>query len=142
MPFLVDGDNLLGTWGRPRSDMEKGTLAAELGRFARSAGRKLTVVFDGPPPVAGAERPGVVYSGAGRDADGVILERLRGEKNPRGWIVVTDDRSLADQSRWLGATHERCAAFRERLRGAGEDEKPEHEGDVDYWLAQFGEIDD
>ena len=68
MPFLVDGDNLLGTSGRARSDIEKNRLAAELLRFARSRGRRLTVVFDGPAPTANAERPGVVYSGVGANA--------------------------------------------------------------------------
>lgn len=139
MPFLIDGDNLLGTSGRARSDTEKARLAAELGRFASANRRRLTVVFDGPaPPQHGA---GVVYSGPGRTADSVILDRLRGQDNRRGWIVVTNDRSLADQARWLGATPERCERFRERLALGGDGEKPEREEDLDYWLEQFGEVD-
>ena len=142
MPFLVDGDNLLGTSGRPRSDVEKQRLAAELGRFARARKRSLTVVFDGTPPVANASRPGVLFSGKGTTADSVIIEFLRRQKDPKGWIVVTDDRLLGDQCRWIGATHERCGAFRRRLHDAGTSEKPEREEDVEFWLEQFGEIED
>ena len=60
MPYLVDGDNLLGTWpGRSRSDADKRRLSAELARMARRENRQVgvgytldggqtwTVVFDG-----------------------------------------------------------------------------------------------
>ena len=142
MPFLVDGDNLIGTAGKARTDGEKRKLAAELARFARKARRRVVVVFDGSTPNAAGFGGDVVFSGPGRSADDVIVDRLRALKDRRGWIVVTNDRSLGDRSRWLEARHERCPEFRRRLRDAGETEKPEREADVDYWLEQFGEIED
>ncbi len=143
MPRLVDGDNLLGNWpGRKRSDADRRRLAHEVARLARSDRRRIVLVFDGRPPVRslGAD---VHFSGTGRSADEVILERLRAEDDPRGWIVVTEDRALADQCRYLGARIEKCARFRGRLERADAGEKPDGVDDLDYWLQVFGsETDD
>jgi len=139
MPYLIDGDNLLGTWpDRSRSDADKRRLAGEVLRFARRAGRRAVVVFDGPEPPAQASLPDTVFSGSGRRADDVILERLRREADPRGWTVVTSDRSLADQCRWVGARVERCDRFRPRLREPTNGEKPGGRVDVDEWMDWFG----
>ena len=138
MPFLIDGDNLLGTALRPRSDGEKRKLAAELARFARKSRRRVIIVYDGNPPHAAGFGGHVMFAGSGRTADDVIVERLKSEKDRRGWIVVTNDRSLGDRCRWLEATHEKCDRFRARLADAGESEKPVSETDIDYWLEQFG----
>ena len=143
MPLLVDGDNLLGTWpGRQRSDAERRQLAMELGRHAARARRRVVVVFDGTAPPAAAFGPGVLFSGPGRTADDLILEFLRGQEDRRGWTVVTSDRSLGDQCRFLEARVERCDRFRGRLRGGAVAEKPDREEDVDFWLAQFGDGED
>jgi len=140
MPYLVDGDNLLGTWrGRKRSDADRRALAFELGRFAVRSRRRLVLVFDGTEPPGGHLGPDVHFSGRGRTADEVILDYLRGMNNRSGWIVITTDRSLGDQCRYLGARLERCDQFRKRLHQETADEKPEHEPDVDYWLEQFGD---
>ena len=138
MPFLIDGDNLLGTWrGRSRSDEERRALAAEIERAFR--GRRAIVVFDGRPRDGIAFTGEVRSSGAGRAADDVILELLGREADPRAWIVVTSDRSLGDRCRHLGARIERCDRFRARLASAASPttEKPERVEDVDDWLAAF-----
>jgi hypothetical protein len=67
----------------------------------------------------------------------MILAHLRGQQDPRGWIVVTDDKSLGDQARWVGARVERCQALRDRVAGGGE-EKPGGQDDLDYWKDVFG----
>ena len=142
MPFLVDGDNLLGTWGRKRSDPERRRLAMELGRFALGERKRLYVVFDGTGQQAAPCGADVRFSGRGQSADDVILEILREGHDRRGWIVVTSDRALGDQCRWLEARVERCDHFRRRLTRAGSSaEKPEREEDIDYWLEQFGDPD-
>jgi len=139
MPWLVDGDNLLGTWpGRRRSDAERRGLAFELSRFAGRRGQRLTVIFDGSAPPGAAPGPGSRYSGAGVRADDVILGLLRETQDRAGWIVVTSDRSLSDQCRWLGARVERCDRFRKRLSSDTAPEKPEREDDPQYWLERFG----
>jgi hypothetical protein len=139
MPRVIDGDNLLGTWpGRTRSDAEKRALVREVDGLMRRERRRVVVVFDGTPPPGVSYGPDVVFSGQGRKADAVILELLRREADPRGWTVVTNDRSLGDQCRFVGAKVEAGRVFRERLQRDAAGEKPEASGDIDYWLDQFG----
>lgn len=140
MPFLIDGDNLLGTWpGRRRSDAERRRLSSELDRFAASERRRVVLFFDGTPPPGVAPAADVHFAGARRSADDAILDFLRGQEDRRGWIVVTSDRSLGDQCRYMGARTERSDRFRSRLSGGRPAEKPEREEDIGYWLDQFGE---
>lgn len=140
MPLIVDGDNLLGTWpGRRRSDGERRTLAFELHRWARERGKRVVVVFDGVAPPGTTAGRDVLWSGAGRRADDVIVERLRRERDPRGWTVVTSDRALGDRCRHLGARAQRSDRFRPELTSESAAEKPDHEPDVEGWLQIFGE---
>ena len=139
MPTVIDGDNLLGTWpGRSRSDADKRTLARDVDVLRRVGKRRVVLVFDGSPPPGVSYGPDVLYSGNGRTADAVILELLRGESDKRGWTVVTNDRSLADQCRWLEARVEAARTFRLRLVPDSAGEKPEKASDITYWLEQFG----
>ena len=140
MPFLVDGDNLLGTWpGRRRSDAERRDVAMELGRLAHRWRRRIVVVFDGQPPPATSFGSNVSFAGSARTADDVILESLRNQGDRRGWVVVTSDRSLGDQCRYLGARVERCDLFRRRMTRDPATEKPDQIEDLDYWMEQFAE---
>ncbi len=146
MPWIVDGDNLLGRARRARTDdVEKRRLSAELDRFARAAGKRVTVWFDGDPPDRSGFSGHVRFSGRGRSADDGIHDQVRRSANPGGCVVVTSDRSLADRCRWLGARPMSCEEFRRRLARAaaatGGGEKPDRETDVDGWLEVFGEID-
>ena len=139
MPRVIDGDNLLGTWpGRSRSDGDKRELVREVDVLMRREKRRVVVVFDGSPPPGVSYGQDVRFSGKGRKADAVILELLRGESDKRGWTVVTNDRSLADQCRWVGAHVEAARAVRERLVRDTAGEKPDAPGDLDYWIGQFG----
>jgi predicted RNA-binding protein with PIN domain len=143
VPYLIDGDNLLGTWpGRKRSDPERRRLAMELARFGSAQRRKVVVVFDGAPAPGQAYGSGVHFSGPGRTADDLILELLRGQRDRRGWIVITSDRSLGDQCRYLEARVERSDRFRARLGRESDGEKPERESEIEYWLEQFGGTDE
>lgn len=140
MPFLIDGDNLLGTWPeRSRSDGQRQRLAAELGRLSRLLGRRVVVVFDGPRPAGLAVSNDVHYAGAGGDADSVLVAWLRREREPREWTLVTSDRALGDRCRHLGAAVERSDQFRRRLARPTSEEKPDREVDVAGWKAAFGE---
>jgi predicted RNA-binding protein with PIN domain len=142
MPYLVDGDNLLGTWpGRRRSDAERRELAMQLGRLAHRWRRRVLIVFDGQAPPSTAFGADVRFAGASRSADDLILDLLREQDQRRGWIVVTSDRSLGDQCRYLDARVQRCDVFRKRMTDGAEAEKPERVDDVEYWLEQFGEED-
>jgi predicted RNA-binding protein with PIN domain len=143
VPRIVDGDNVLGTWpGRSRSDADKRQLAREVERLARRDRRRIVLVFDGTPPPGVSYGADVVFSGAGRKADAVILDRLRRERDVRGWSVVTNDRALGDQCRWLGAGIESAGDLRKRLVADPAGEKPEAIEDVDFWLREFGGSDE
>lgn len=140
MPRLIDGDNLLGTWpGRTRGDADKRTLVREVDALKRVEKRRIVVVFDGSPPPGVSYGPDVHFSGTGRKADAVILELLRRENDKRGWTVVTNDRSLADQCRYVGARIEGVKEFRGRLRNETTGEKPDAPDDLAYWLREFGD---
>jgi hypothetical protein len=138
--LLIDGDNLLGTWpGRRRSDAERQRLAREVARLGARERRRVVIFFDGTAPPGLEPGVDVYYAGAQRSADDAMLAFLRGQEEKRGWTVVTNDRSLGDQCRWLGTRVERAHRFRGRLSGGKASEKPEREEDVDYWLEQFGD---
>jgi hypothetical protein len=138
--YLIDGDNLLGTWrGRERDARAKRELSFELARFARRVRRRCVTVFDGPAPQGMGFGGETRFSGRGRSADDWILDFLRAEIEPQGWSVVTSDRSLGDRCRHLRARVERSDRFRKRLFIESGNEKPDAEQDVDYWIRQFGE---
>lgn len=139
MPLIVDGDNLLGTWrGRKRSDAERRSLAFELSRFSQRTRRRVKVVFDGSAPPGEGHGTNVEFAGPSSTADDLILAFLRRQSDAHGWTVVTSDRSLGDQCRYLKATVVRSDQFRKRLTADPATEKPERESDVEYWLEQFG----
>lgn len=143
MPRIVDGDNLLGAWpGRKRSDAERRLLVHEAGRRAAQERRRIVLVFDGCSPTPYPPGSDVLFSGAGKEADDVILSFLRRQEDRAGWTVVTNDRRLADQSRWLGARIERCDLFRAWLGQTASEEKPGRPDDVDYWLGVFRDEDE
>ena len=103
MADLVDGNNLMGRLGGG----SRGGLVSELCDVARRKRKKLTVVFDGPPPRG---RPKVQVFGdvtvvfaAPRSADEEIVRRIREARDPRGVTVVTDDRALASAVSGAGA---------------------------------------
>ena len=138
MPRIVDGDNLLGAWpGRDRSDVEKRELVRQIDRLSTREGGRVLIVFDGTAPAWASFRD-VLFAGGGKSADAVILERLRRDPDPRGWTVVTNDRSLADKCRAIGARVEGTKTFRARLAAQAASEKTEGDADVAYWLEQFG----
>src|SRR5438552_3914010 len=93
-------------------------LVDQLERWVAVAGDDVTVVFEQPPrppissplvEVAHAPRPGP------NSADDEIVRRLRGDPHPEGIRVVTSDRALADQARFLNATVEPAESFRRQL---------------------------
>lgn len=139
MPRIIDGDNVLGTWpGKRRSDADRRELVRSIARWSHRERRRAVVVFDGPEPPVPPPAHDVHYSGGGKSADDWIIEFVRRGTDPRGWVVVTNDRSLQDQCRHLGARVERCERFRERLAQPDGGEKPSGPVDVDEWLEFFG----
>ena len=151
MPYLIDGNNLLGSWGGPQEgDDRRHEVVRRVAAFCRGRNAKATVVFDGHPlrydlaaqdlgPVS------VRVPEAGCDADSLIRELV--ERAPRAseLIVVTSDKALYSYVKTLGArvlrAHEWNALDRQvasrRLAKPGS-EKPEREDDIEGWLKKFG----
>jgi predicted RNA-binding protein with PIN domain len=150
MPYLIDGNNLLGSWGGPQGgDDRRHEVVRRVAAFCRGRRAKATVVFDGHPLRAdlAAQDLGPVsvrVPDEGRDADSLIRELV--ERAPRAseLIVVTSDKALYSYVKTLGAAvlraHEwnaleRQIASRQAKPGS---EKPEREDDVEGWLKRFG----
>jgi uncharacterized protein YaiI (UPF0178 family) len=124
MRWMVDAMNVIGSrpdgWWKDRHAAMVG-LVDQLERFAAATGDDVTVVFERPPrpPIVS---PVVEIAHAPRPrpnaADDEIVRRLREDPDPEGIRVVTSDRALADQARFLNATVEPAEAFRRQIESA------------------------
>jgi predicted RNA-binding protein with PIN domain len=99
VPWLIDGSNVVGAWGRDvRDDQAKRDLVRALATFARARKTRVSCVFDGLPPASFPSHLGsvTVSFSAPRSADDVIIERTA---HGHGWNVVTADQALAQRIR-------------------------------------------
>ncbi|HLA77311.1 MAG TPA: NYN domain-containing protein [Vicinamibacteria bacterium] len=153
MPYLIDGNNLLGSWGGPRAgDDRRAEVVQRVVEFCRARGAKATLVFDGRPLRSdlAAQTLGSVairVPPPGQDADTLIREIVDRSTRPQELIVVTSDKPLYSYARTRGASvlraHEWNAEERRRRgpkrAGPSDDsEKPQREQDVAAWLKKFG----
>ena len=151
VPYLIDGNNLLGSWGGPRAgDDRRHEVVRRVAAFCRGRGARATIVFDGHPlrPDLAAQNLGPVsirVPEAGRDADSLIRELVERTPRPADVIVVTSDKALYSCAKTLGAAvlraHEwnaleRAVAARKSAPSGGD--KPEREDDIEGWLKTFG----
>ena len=149
MPYLIDGNNLLGSWGGPKDGNDRRSeVVRRVAAFCRARGAKATLVFDGHPlrPDMATQDLGPVslrVPPRGEDADTVIRELLDRAPRAADYVVVTSDKALYSYARTLGArvlrAHEWNAIERRLARGPrAASEKPEREDDVEGWLRRFG----
>jgi len=124
MRWIVDAMNVIGTrpdgWWKDRHGAMV-RLVDQLERFIVSTGDDVTVVFERPPspPI---ESPVVEIASAPKArpnaADDEIVRLLKEDPDPDQIRVVTSDRALADQARFLNATIEPADAFRREIEQA------------------------
>jgi len=161
MPILIDGHNLIGRLAdldlNDPDDEAKlvSRLRAYCGRAPkrgrahkrRRAHKRVTVVFDrGLPGGRSHALSGggveVVFAASGRSADGILRERIRRARDPRGLTVVTSDREVIAAAQARGARVMRSEEFAARLsaRGAPADEQDVHLSaeEVAEWMEIFG----
>jgi predicted RNA-binding protein with PIN domain len=148
MPYLIDGNNLLGSWGGPRGgDDRRAEVVRRVAAFCRARNVRATLVFDGHPLRAdmAAQELGPLslrVPAPGQDADTVIREIVERSPRPGEIIVVTSDKALYSYVKTLGAqvlrAHEWNALERRLPAPRGDSEKPEREDDVEGWLRKFG----
>lgn len=153
MPYLIDGNNLLGSWGGPAVPGDgRVEVVRRVAAFCRARGAKATIVFDGAPfrPDVGDQALGGVsvrFPPEGRDADSLIREIVDGAARPGELVVVTSDRPVYSYARTRGARVLRAHEWNALARGhAGapaprrsptRGEKPDREHDVEGWLKRF-----
>ena len=130
MPLLIDGHNLIGRLPGLRLDDpdDEAKLVARLRTYCARTGKRVTVVFDrGLPGGHSRELSGgkveVVFASAGHIADGILRERVRRARDPRGLTVVTSDREVIAAAQARGARVMRSEEFAVQLR-AGERRTP------------------
>lgn len=145
MPILLDGNNLLHRLpdAQGRGDVRRQVLAA-----CRAQRRRVTVVFDGPPPSGAPARellgPVTIHYAGPASADEVMLARIPAGPRGREWVVVTDDRDLARRARELGATTRGLAEWLRQApspaprRGAKPARAPTPD-EVSEWEAYFAQ---
>jgi len=151
VPYLIDGNNLLGSWGGPRGDDGRAEVVRRVAAFCRARGARATIVFDGGPLRHDMDTQtlgGVTIRvpPPGRDADHVIRGVVERAPRPAEIIVVTSDKALYSYLKTLGASilraHEWNALERQatghKRAQAETGEKPDRESDVEGWLKLFG----
>lgn len=161
MPYLIDGNNLLGSWGGPAvSGDGRSEVLRRVSEFCRAKGASATIVFDGSPsrPDLGSGqdlgRISLRFPAPGRDADSVIREIIDGAARPGEILLVTSDMALYSYARTRGASALRAREWNALARGAtlpgrrvqwprslgdsreGSD-KPQRETDIEGWLKRF-----
>jgi predicted RNA-binding protein with PIN domain len=151
VPYLIDGNNLLGSWGGPAVPGDgRAEVLRRVAAFCRAKGARAVLVFDGAPfrPDLDSQQLGAVsvrFPAAGRDADSLIREIVDAAARPGEIVVVTSDRPLYSYARTRGAqvlrAHEWNAlergAHSRAPKGSPRGEKPDRETDVAGWLKRF-----
>ncbi len=144
MPYLVDGNNLLGlATGKARpSEKERRELLRRIADRLRAERGRVVVVFDGPSETGRSEAAlgalTVRYSG-NRSADDVIVETASRSRSPADHFVVTDDRGLAARAREAGARTLGADVFLDRISRPAPSEGRRDSVDVDDWVEFFSD---
>ena len=148
MPLLIDGHNLIGQLPDLRLDDpdDEVKLVARLRTYAARTRKRVTVVFDRGLPGGRSRdlsRGGVevVFAASGYSADGILRERIRRARDPRGLTVVTSDREVIAAAQARGARVVRSDAFAAQLAtphvGSGEQDVRLSSEEVEEWLRLF-----
>ena len=161
MPYLIDGNNLLGSWGGPAVPGDgRVEVVRRVAAFCRAKGARATLVFDGAPfrpelggPGARAPSPCAFRaqgqrrrladprdrrrraSGRASSSSSPPTSRVYSYARTRGARALTRARVERARPRGGDAAAERSSR-RSRSR-AEPNEKPERETDVEGWLKHF-----
>jgi predicted RNA-binding protein with PIN domain len=157
MPYLIDGNNLLGSWGGGiRIEDGRHEAIRRVGAFCHSRGARAILVFDGRPfrPDIGPQELGPLslrFPEQGQDADAVIRSIVDSAARPAELIVVTSDKALYSYAKTRGTSVLRAHEWNAIARGSAQrvvvprghtatrpdTEKPERETDIEGWLKRF-----
>jgi len=152
MKVIVDGHNLIGkladiSLADPNDEAQ---LVILLRQYAARTGRKLTVVFDGGLPGGPSRKLSgggvrVVFASSGRQADPLIINRIRRIRDLEAWLVVSSDRAILRAAARYKVRAQRSEDFAAELEEAprpppaAPDPRliPPSKDEVDAWLREF-----
>ena len=142
MPYLLDGNNLIGRERRgPGSPEDRDALVREVADRLRSTQARVVLFFDGAGDPVSLGSLSVRFAGAGTADDAILREVARSARPPE-ITVVTEDRNLARRARDAGARTSEPREFWSRF-GAPARTSPASGGDVrvdvDDWMQWFSD---
>lgn len=160
MPYLIDGNNLIGHI--PSLELSDPTskhhLVAQLWIFQKAKNTKIILVFDGPPdPDLYGERLqskafSVIWPDWEESADTVIKRHIKKQTDLRHFFVVSSDREIKSFARANKAQVLDCGEFHKLLKAALKEYKKAKSMskeevtlsplEVDHWLEIFGAADE
>lgn len=153
MAYIIDGHNLIAHMPDISLDDpdDEAKLVMRLKQYMMRRGKRCTVIFDqGLPGGVDTLRTNssveVVFAPNHTTADRVIIERIRSQRDPHHWQVVTSDKAIADAARAQGLTVIGAVEFAAMLAAASAPDTPDDEDpnprmspdEIRYWLRQFG----
>lgn len=141
MPYLLDGDNIVGAaLGRRGAAGDREALAREISDRLRRTRAKVILFFDGAGAPLSLGHLVVRFSGAISADDAIVRETSRAAQ-PAETTVVTADRALARRARDAGAAVMSPEDFWNRF-GSGAPAAPKRDEtrvDVEEWLRWFSD---
>jgi predicted RNA-binding protein with PIN domain len=141
VPYLLDGNNLVGTARRgPGGDEDRDALVSEIAERLRHTRASVVLFFDGAGRSVSLGHLSVRFADAST-ADDAIVREISKSSRPRETTVVTADRELARRARDAGATAMSPADFWRRFGAvdAGPARPKDAPVDVDDWMKWFTE---
>jgi predicted RNA-binding protein with PIN domain len=139
VPYLLDGDNLVGTARRrPGGSEDRDALVSEIAERLRRTRASVVLFFDGAGRSLSLGHLSVRFAGASSADDAIVREISRSSK-PRETTVVTADRELALRARDAGATAMSPADFWRRFGAVdpGSARLTDTPVNVDEWMKWF-----
>jgi uncharacterized protein len=153
MPYLIDGHNLIGQLPDISLDdpFDEAQLVQKLSGFVARAKQKCVVIFDHGLP-GGASRMGnksvkVIFASSPSNADQLIMKRIRNERSPSSWTVVSSDNEVLNMARRHKMRAVRASDFIQLLRRPTPPPQPDvgevadvqlSPSEIEQWLAEFG----
>ena len=143
MPYLLDGNNLIGLVRRSSrpGEEDRRALVAEIADRLRRSRARAVLYFDGP----GNDRPATlgsleVRAAPGSSADEAIVRDVTRAADPASMIVVTADRELQQRVRDAGGKTCPPKEFFDRFgshAAPGGSPKSGESVDVEEWTRYF-----
>ena len=143
MPYLLDGNNLIGRArgaARP-SEEDRQALIGEVSDRLRRTRARAILFFDGPGEKRTSLGPLWVREAGKAGADEAILLEVSRSPAPQEMVVVTADRELARRTRDAGGTTLTPQEFWSRFGVAEAPDRGDSTAkvDVEEWTKYFGD---